>query len=278
LAEQAVAFKVVSFSTYRTSLGEWRGVDHDARDFVHAVKGRHIDHYSSLKVGGGWHRFDNLNRDAVLSWFGQMVRDYLGKCPVEEPFALVPVPSSRADVAFRGENRTTTIALAVAKACGDGVSVADVLRFDRPRRSACVYRGTRDPVKIFQWLRLVGSIAGQRVVLIDDVMASGGHLRASAAKLLVEGRASSVDVAICAGRADEACVVDPFAIRYDELPDLATAIVGGALERQTVRLPEAEIAAVTHDDVVSNSYTKNVASVADSPGQMEIRRRGRRIA
>src|SRR5262245_53791129 len=85
---------VVSFSTYRTSVGNWRGVDHDAHDFVHAIKGRHIDHYSSVKIGGEWRRFDNLNREDVLRWFGKMVRDYLGGVSIERPFVLVPVPSS----------------------------------------------------------------------------------------------------------------------------------------------------------------------------------------
>lgn len=273
-----MALTVVSFSTYRTSLGVWRGVDHDARDFVHAIKGRYIDHYSSVKIGGAWRRFDNLNREAVLCWFGQMVRGYLDHRGFERPFVLVPVPSSKADVAFRGENRTTTIAHVLAQACRPGVSVADVLRFDRPRQSACVYRGTRDPLKILGWLRLLGSIAGQRVVLIDDVIASGGHLRACAAKLTREGRAGRVSLAICAGRADDTVVADPFATRLDVLQDLQVSWLGGDSESQAAILPETEVTTVADDDVIPDANANDVAGVADSTSENEIRRGGRRIA
>ena len=60
------------------------------------------------------------------------------------------------------------------------------------------------------------------VVLVDDVLASGGHLRAAAAFLSDCG--SNVIAAVCAGRADDTEVDDlePFKTRADVLPDFVS--------------------------------------------------------
>lgn len=57
------------------------------------------------------------------------------------------------------------------------------------------------------------------IVLVDDVLASGGHLRAAAAFLTDCG--AHVSFAVCAGRADntDAPIDRPFSIRTDVLPD-----------------------------------------------------------
>jgi hypothetical protein len=231
-----VALTVVSFATYRTSLGSWRGIDHDAHDFVDALKGRRIDHYSSVKIRGTWKRFDDLNREDVVGWFGQMAADYLNSLGLGGPFALVPVPSSKADLSFVGMNRPTVLAQAIAREYGNSTDVSDVLRFDRPMASACALKGSRDPALIYERLRFVGSVRGRRVVLVDDVVASGGHRRACAAKLLEEGGALTVPLAVCGGRADDGCVPDPFAIRYDELSDFKP-VVRCLTSPSTVRSP-----------------------------------------
>jgi adenine/guanine phosphoribosyltransferase-like PRPP-binding protein len=57
---------------------------------------------------------------------------------------------------------------------------------------------------------------------VDDVIASGGHLRAAAAFLRDSG--ADVIAAVCAGRADEAAAndVEPFTMRTDVLPDFVS--------------------------------------------------------
>jgi hypothetical protein len=54
-------------------------------------------------------------------------------------------------------------------------------------------------------------------VLVDDVVTSGGHLRACAAFLHNHG--ARVERAICAARSDHDPPDDPFGRRVDELPD-----------------------------------------------------------
>ena len=58
-------------------------------------------------------------------------------------------------------------------------------------------------------LRVAGgptSVGTRRLALADDVLTSGGHLRACAAKLLQRGH--RVDAALVAGRADQTQVAD----------------------------------------------------------------------
>ena len=64
--------------------------------------------------------------------------------------------------------------------------------------------GTRDPQVLYGRLRLrdrAWPIAGQRLVLVDDVIATGGHLRAAAAFLNDCG--AIVTHAICAACASD---------------------------------------------------------------------------
>jgi glutamine phosphoribosylpyrophosphate amidotransferase len=77
--------------------------------------------------------------------------------------------------------------------------------------------GTRDAACLYDRLCLAGSVTGERVVLVDDVLASGAHLRACATKLRA-GTAHAI-LALCAGRADQIQAPDPFAVRCETLND-----------------------------------------------------------
>lgn len=82
--------------------------------------------------------------------------------------------------------------------------------------------GTRDPQELYSLLRLtIRRLPAQlaQIVLVDDVFASGGHLRAAAAFLTDCG--AVVHMAVCAGRAENSDTVleRPFSIRTDVLPE-----------------------------------------------------------
>lgn len=212
-----MALRVVCFSTYLTSIGRWRGVDHDAHDLIDAIKDRSLNGYSHVPVRGRRRFFDNNNRQDVVGWFAEMVSDHFTAEPVDGPIVLVPVPGSKVDVAFAGMPRTAQLAQAIAAQLNDGTIVKDVLRWLEPMPSANEEGGTRDPAELFNNLVLIENVDGDRVVLVDDVLTSGGHLQACAARLREGGAA--VLMAAVAGRADEHQVDDPFAVRIEDIND-----------------------------------------------------------
>jgi len=214
-----MSLQVVSFTTYLTDTDgvAWRRDDYNARDFVLTIKDRDIREYAFVRCRGQRRRFENSTREEVVGWFGEMVAEYCQEHPIDMPFVLVPVPGSKADTRFANVQRTTTLAEAIAGALRPAPLVLDVLRWDSPIVSSRLLAGTRDVAALYARLVLTGSVFGQRVVLVDDVVTLGGHLRACAAKLRNAG--ADVVLGVCVARADPIPASDPFAVRCETLPD-----------------------------------------------------------
>jgi hypothetical protein len=219
--------QVVSCCTYLTGVEfPWRRGDYDAHDFVFAIKAKDINGYANVPVRGARRHLENANRDDALKWFGQMIGDVAGEYDLLRTVALVPVPNSRSVVGCEEPPRTAALAKALAtelnaKVTGDAL-VFDVFRWVEPLLSAHAAHGTRDPRELFVKLRVIGSLGGfrgRRVVLVDDVLTSGGHLQAAVARLAQCGHL--VELALVGGRAVDTRVGDPFEIRVDEVPDFA---------------------------------------------------------
>ena len=210
---------VVSFSTYLTSTDgvTWRADDYNARDFILAIKDRDVAGYAFVRCCGTWRRFENANRQDVVRWFGEMVAEYFERNPPTIPFVLVPVPGSKIDLGFSGVPRTTMLANAIASVLPSAPAVRDVLRWESPIPPSRSLSGTRDVASLYDRLCLTGSVSGERVVLVDDVLVLGGHLRACAAKVRAGG--ADVMLALCAGRADQIQAADPFGARRETLDD-----------------------------------------------------------
>jgi hypothetical protein len=212
-----VPLRTICFCTYLTSIGGWRQVDYDAHKFIYAIKDRVVMGYGNARIRGERHWFNNNNRQEVVGWFAQMVVDYLAAEQIDGQLSLVPVPGSKIDLAFMGQHRTAQLAEAIARALGKNAKVRDVLRWRKPMPSANKQGGTRDPARLLGELHLKGTVKGLRVVLVDDVMTTGGHLRACNARLRSAG--ADVILAVCAGRTDRNQVTDPFAVRQEDLDD-----------------------------------------------------------
>jgi hypothetical protein len=186
---------VPAFSPVRTP-DEWA-----ALHFVNAIKGTPLAGYALLPLPcGDTVRIDRGRSESAASWFAQLAvsavpwRDLL-------PIGLVPIPDAECVTAKRPPHMNR-LAVALASELGPDAAASDLLRWVRPMDRAHAADGTRDPQVLYGRLRLrdrTWSIAGQRLVLVDDVMASGAHLRAAAAFLRDCG--ATIVCAACAARA-----------------------------------------------------------------------------
>ena len=94
-------------------------------------------------------------------------------------------------------------------------AVGHFLRHNAPQKKAHSQGGTRDPNEIEPTLVCQVTNAQQPVVLIDDVMTTGGHLLACAAALRRNG--ITVENALVAGRAVWTAVPVPYKIAPEDI-------------------------------------------------------------
>jgi hypothetical protein len=174
---------------------------------------------------GGRAYLDPDTASLAASWFGRMAAARLTRNPVGR-CSIVPIPNVSCALSSPRPPKTHALAIALADVLEPGTAtVLDVLRWVRPMPSAHQAGGTRDPQELYGRLRLTLPRLphdNANVVLVDDVLASEGHLRAAEAFLSDCG--ANVLVAVCAGRADdtEAGDLEPFKTRIDILPDFVS--------------------------------------------------------
>jgi hypothetical protein len=214
---------IVYFATYLSSPIYHRGVDYDAHDFIMGIKGNPFRGYANVPVLGRTEPLENSNLDDTIGWFAELVADYFSREGVTPPLDVVPVPNSSTTVSSTTPPRTARLADAIARQIGGGLSVHDVLRWKVNLGSARSGGGPRDPQVLYDNIApLSSSISwGSTVVLVDDVLTSGGHLKACAAFLRAKG--ASVELGVCAGRTVYAPPANPFAVVEEDLEDFEPA-------------------------------------------------------
>jgi hypothetical protein len=216
--------KVFSCCTYSTLTDHERTeIEWAALQFVRAIKRKPLHGYVHVPLPGGARGYlDQATAVAVSTWFGQIVAAGVTWDRVDQ-LALIPVPDAACALRAGPPSKTLSLAQGLRGALPEGKAfVLDVLRWDEPMPSAHVAGGTRDPQELYSRLRLTcRSLPPDlpQVVLIDDVLASGGHLRAAASFLIDCG--ARVLAACCAGKALNTDDVpgNAFAFRTDVLPD-----------------------------------------------------------
>ena len=197
-------FTVCCCLTYWPAYGPKTQDRWTALHFVNAIKGTPLAGYAQLRLSSG--DTVTIRRDtaaAAPGWFAQLAVNAL---PWRDcaPCGLVPVPDAGCDLSAAAPPRTLVLAEALASQIGPDAVAVDLLRWVRSMAKAHVADGTRDPQVLYGRLRLkdrAWPIARQRLVLVDDVVAIGGHLRAAAAFLGDCG--AVVTHAICAARASD---------------------------------------------------------------------------
>jgi hypothetical protein len=200
---------------YRADVGsKWRQEDYLVRNFVKSLKGEKFNGYSDFDLNGKTFRITHKNPgpayDAWSDWAVSRVRDELKLGPV----TLVPVPSS-AQTEFQQDTCPVRMAERVARDAPDLCSVGYYLRHAAARQSAHGQGGSRHPDEIERALRCAPVDTRRPVVLIDDVVTTGGHLKACARVLREQG--VEVEYAIVAARTVWQAVPAPLTVEAEDI-------------------------------------------------------------
>jgi hypothetical protein len=214
--------RVIGCCTYPTSIPYRRRIEHDAHDFIQAVKGRPMNGYTGVPVRGVRRVIINNHLDRALEILALLTYDIaVPPLPLYSPI-LVPVPNA-SNTLTSGPPRTYAQAQFIARQLAAGAEAIDLFRWREARPSANSAGGTRDPGELYEALVVRPEARSQLqarrpYVLIDDVLTSGGHLQAVDAALenLVGRRAA---IALVAAVSDDEHVEDPFAVRIREIED-----------------------------------------------------------
>ncbi len=169
---------------------EWRDQDWKAFKLVKALKGQTINGYVQFKFGGRWYTLRDNNKDDVLSIFGTLVSNEIRALGVEQP-VLVPVPSSDC-LEFGVDAKAHRLTDAIQARLPD-IEVSHALRWHTPQTKAS-QGGPRNPDVLIPNLDLQWQLGVRNVILIDDVMTTGGHIRSCARKLRQVGNVADYSV------------------------------------------------------------------------------------
>lgn len=174
----------------------FKSSDYPPQKFIKAIKGQPINGYAHIPLRNGKTiKLEQSNAEAAVRIFGQWAAARLGELGLGE-VTLMPIPSS---------SHTDPSADFTAKRMCEAIN-----EFARPNFpiapsltqitavTGSSKGGSRKFTDIRDNLHCHGGVAGQRLILIDDVATSGNHLKACATILRDAG--ATVDHAICAGR------------------------------------------------------------------------------
>lgn len=184
---------------------------YDADMYVRLVK-RNFD---GIKAGRYWTspkgRITSANAELADQVFAEWAHQVLLEEMDQEMVAMVPIPSSKTTNARTDDFTAKRLANRLAE-IDPAVLVIPALEWAEPHDELHRHRGFRTPEQLVPDLRCYHNRLppGVRIVLVDDVVTSGSHLRA--AGQVLERR---VDLALAVAKADEdppatAFIVEPF--------------------------------------------------------------------
>ncbi len=211
-----MAVTAVCFCAYLTDISlPWRRGDHNANKFIKAFKREPIKGFANILVGSTWHRLEESNRDSAVDWFGEMASAYIKRKHKVRPLVFAPLPSSKCVANGGIVSPTYRLADAIASRL-QGAVVWDGLRWSKTMTPSHK-GGARDTAYFYKHLVITKTLPHADIVVVDDVLTSGAHMRAVVAKLAEKNGKCSL--ALCAGRTVSDQVAKPFDLIEEKLED-----------------------------------------------------------
>jgi hypothetical protein len=209
---------VRAFGAYRAEIASgWRSQDYLVRNLVKSLKGEPFNGYSDFKLGGRAHQINAQDDKPAYAlwanWAGVRIRDDLNLGQV----TLVPVPSS-SQTRFGQDTCPVRMANSVAALIPKAAVVGNFLRHKAAQPKAHSEGGTRDADQIEPTLACRVTDTSLPVVLIDDVMTTGGHLKACARVLREHGL--TVEHVLLAGRTVWEIVPNPISVQPEDIENI----------------------------------------------------------
>jgi hypothetical protein len=198
---------VTWFVSYLCNRSLGNQTDRDAMNFIRAIKGD--------DVTGSLRRLDTKDATGASEWFGEVGALVLARRRLPPPIVLIPVPSSGSTLAGGKNTCTVQLAQSIASHLGKSV-VCDGLRWRRALKSSHT-GGIRDPQYLYDNLSLIVPPPKGTCVVVDDLLTTGGHILASAAR--VSSVTNQCRMALCVGRSVSQPRDNRFSFVEEELRD-----------------------------------------------------------
>jgi len=187
---------LISYPSFKDTGIEFNDSEWRCQKLIKAYKNKSFKGFFTLKINGSDKYYREEDTRSIVKILNKKIAKKLLTLS-DSPVTIVPVPNRQATANIEHDFRTWELARAIASRMDNGSLAVDALRWTKPQNSASEESGTRNSRILVKNLKFSGSLDGP-VVLFDDVLTTGGHLKAAAQKLAEHG--VNVQFAIVCGR------------------------------------------------------------------------------